>query len=57
MLDVLNPDLGQAMVHRPLQPIRGILHLRLDGVPVNVVPVTGVWATSTSCPSRVGFSP
>src|SRR5262245_3907937 len=32
VLGVRDPDLGQAVVHGPLQPIRCVLHLRLDDV-------------------------
>lgn len=32
VLGVLDPDLRQAVVHRPLQPVRGVRHLRLDDV-------------------------
>jgi hypothetical protein len=32
VLGVLDPDLSQAVVHRPLQAIRGVLHPRLDDV-------------------------
>src|SRR5690606_1603868 len=32
VLGVLDPDLGEAGVHRPLEAVGGVLHLRLDDV-------------------------
>ena len=29
---VLDPDLGQAVIHRPLEAVRGVLHLHLDDI-------------------------